>query len=126
MKIDFKLLKKQRMLLNKVIDKIITDKNWKEKDALIGIQNLLDAVQDKGKTKVLITVEGGIVQSVMSNDDSIQYVITDYDKNGDERVIVSKPTEPEKIETEKVYELFKNKLDEDEKFVHDRLKKFKF
>jgi len=126
MKIDFKLLKKQRMLLNKVIDKILTDKNYKEKEALIGIQNLLDAIQDKGETKVLITVEGGIVQSVMSNDDNIKYVIVDYDKNGDERVIVSSVKNPEEIKTEKAYELFEKKVDEDERYVYKKLKKLNF
>ncbi len=78
------------------------------------------------KSKILITVEGGIVQSVMSTDTNIQFVIVDYDLKGDEPVIVSDPTKPEKLKTENFYELFTDEKDPIDMEVRDKLKRLKF
>lgn len=78
------------------------------------------------KTKILITVEGGIVQSVISNNKEIEYVIVDYDLKGDEPVIVGEKTKPEKLKGDNFYELFTDKKDPVEMEVRDSLKRKKF
>jgi hypothetical protein len=38
------------------------------------------------KTKILITIEGGVVQSVISNDQDVVIAIVDYDDNSDDNL----------------------------------------
>jgi hypothetical protein len=47
------------------------------------------------KTKVLITIEGGIVQSVVSNIQDIEIIIVDYDDHADEPVVIDGPKAPD-------------------------------
>lgn len=99
-----------------------TTQNFKDaKNDMMGIKPELP--------KILITVEGGIVQSICTNLDA-QIVVVDYDKHGDERIIVSDKLEPDTIiaNDNKFYkELFKkNSTDKDELFVHKKLKKLNF
>ena len=53
---------------------------------------LLDLEDD---TKIIVTVEGGIVQQVGSNKSNIKIIIVDFDKKGDEPVIISDQLEPD-------------------------------
>lgn len=78
--------------------------------------------------KALITVEGGIVQSVCS-DHELKYVVVDYDDQGDEPVIVGEINDPDMVIStgEKFYsEVFKGKLHNSEKTAKRKLKKLNF
>ena len=81
------------------------------------------------KIKILIIVEGGIVQSVSTNYEA-EIVVVDFDKHGDEPVIVSDILSPDSIigENEKFHEeLYKPKMtDKDEEYARLKLKKLKF
>lgn len=80
------------------------------------------------KTKILIIVEGGIVQQIMSTDPkNAEIVVIDYDdQNWEEPVIIGKPT-IEKIKEKNVYDMYGSNLDDkDDQFVHKALKKMKF
>lgn len=80
------------------------------------------------KPKILIVVEGGIVQSVHADQD-IQFVVIDYDSSSDEPVIVGEINEPDTVlkEEDKFYDMYsKSSTDQDEIFVHKALKKLKF
>lgn len=82
------------------------------------------------KTKVLIIVEGGIVQSVHADSD-LEYVVVDYDKHSDDPVLIGGVNTPDTVlgPGEKFYNMYKpakESTDRDEVFVHESLKKLKF
>lgn len=96
-------------------------------------QNFKDAKNDMmgikpEPNKILITVEGGIVQSICTNFEA-QYVVIDYDKHSDEPVLVGEINEPDSVlgVDDKFYDLFKeNSTDKDDLYVRKKLKKLKF
>lgn len=80
------------------------------------------------KPKVLITVEGGIVQSVDSNCD-IELVIVDYDDdNLEEPVIIAHGKQDSLFKTGESHKAFETEypLSDEEKQVYEFLKKIKF
>lgn len=90
------------------------------------ILKLEKQLKELKNTKVLITIEGGICQGVMSNNlKNIRVVVVDYDKNGDEPAIVSEQ-QLEKLKPENFYELFTDKSDSIEMHVRDEMKRLKF
>lgn len=70
------------------------------------------------KPKILITVEGGIVQSVCTSSPDFEIMIIDYD----EPVCVSGKYEPDGVFQNMAEEAFSGKLSEDEKYAQARLK----
>ena len=81
------------------------------------------------KIKILITVEGGIVQSVCTNNPDCKVVIIDYDDKGDEPVLVSEVLEPDMVinENELFYKKnFKGPLHASELIAKEQLKDLKF
>lgn len=84
--------------------------------------------QSDSKDKVLITIEGGIVQSVCTSNNA-KIVIIDYDDKGDEPVIVSQATGPDVIvrKGETFYEeCFTGKLHKSEKIAQEKLREMNF
>jgi len=81
------------------------------------------------KPKVLITVEGGIVQSVSSNT-AIDIVIVDYDLDAVDPVSISGPFDPDEyFNDEEAYKLLDDSefpLSEEEESVKTYLKNIKF
>ena len=78
------------------------------------------------ETKILITVEGGIVQSVCASNPDVRIMIIDYDKHSDEPVSVSGKYEPDGVFENMAEEAFTGELTENEKFAQDELKKQNF
>ena len=66
-------------------------------EAKESLQRQLLDLGDIDPTKVVITIEGGIVTQVGGNKSSIQIVILDFDKNADEPVVISEQLEPDYI-----------------------------
>lgn len=135
--IDLELLKLQKADLLTARDQY---KHTGEDGILASIDriiNILDAIQDEKnfnlaiyeEPKVLITVEGGIIQHVSANCD-IKYVIIDYDdQNNDEPVSVSKISQQDctiKLGSKFHAELFIGKLSPDEKRAKEALKEIDF
>lgn len=81
----------------------------------------------ESKVKILITVEGGIVQSVCASSADVEIAIVDYDKHSDDPVCVSVPSSPDVVFSGHAWEqCFTGKLDEDEKAAQEELKKHRF
>ena len=81
------------------------------------------------KIKILITVEGGIVQNVCTNNSDCEIVIIDYDDKGDEPVLVSEVLEPDMVinANELFYKkVFKDPLHPSELLAKEQLKDLKF
>lgn len=98
----------------------------KESQALIELKTkILELQQPKKETRILVTIEGGICQSVMSNKlKNVRVVVVDYDLKGDEPVIVSEQN-LEKLKFKNFYEIFndtKDAADIDVKYELTRLK----
>lgn len=81
------------------------------------------------KNKILITVEGGIVQNVSTNFDA-DIVIVDFDLKNDEPVIVTEKLSPDAIigPSDNFYEEHYSKdcLMPEDQFVYDKLKELNF
>jgi len=79
------------------------------------------------KTKIVIMVDGGIVQAVYSNNTETKIVIIDNDNKGDdpEPTYISEAKEPDAI-SENMYELFSDASDPTEVEIRDVLKNRKF
>lgn len=71
------------------------------------------------KEKILITVEGGIVQSICSTNPNLQIAIDDYDKHSDDPVCVATNFPFE--HTPNIRECFKFPLDAMEQEAYDTL-----
>jgi hypothetical protein len=79
-----------------------------------------------GKLKILITVEGGIVQSICTNVDA-DIVVIDYDDKSDDPVLVSEILSPDSITDGLMHvELFKGDLHSSEKIAQEQLKDLNF
>lgn len=100
--------------------------NDKDSQALVELEKLVKSYKKSTPTKLLITVEGGVVQGVMTTDKkSVRVVVVDYDKHSDEPVVVS--AQPlEKLKAENYYEIFTDQTDPVEMQVRDELKRLKF
>lgn len=79
------------------------------------------------KVKILITVEGGVVQNICTNCEA-EIVVIDYDRKGDEPVIVSEILSPDSISDEKFHTaLFSDdQMDVDDRFTQNALKDLDF
>jgi hypothetical protein len=78
------------------------------------------------KTKVFITVQGGVIQDIASNDPELSVVIIDYDdQNDEEPVIIDGPKPPDNC-AEILHELIFEPRDKDEEHVYQTLKKLNF
>lgn len=81
------------------------------------------------KNKILITVEGGIVQNVSTNFEA-EIVIVDFDLKSDDPVIVSEKLEPDAVlgQKDKFYEEFysKDAVAKEDQFVYEKLKELNF
>lgn len=80
------------------------------------------------KTKVLIIVEGGVVQNVISDADNIEVVVVDWDRKGDEEVIVGQMDVEilKPIYHGNFWELYTDESDPSEMEVRDELKAIHF
>ena len=78
------------------------------------------------KTKILVTIEGGIVQSVTSNDNDVVIAIVDYDDNSDDPVLVQ--VGPPDVVYRNMADAFKSayKLDKAERLARLKLYVAKF
>lgn len=77
--------------------------------------------------KILITTEGGMVTSVVSDDPTSRIVIVDYDKNADyeDDISVSDVLEPDFV-AGKIYELFNGSKDKQEQVLFKKLNELNF
>lgn len=89
------------------------------------VRKSIAEIEKEVPVKVLVTIEGGICQSVITNNENCEIVIIDYDKNGDDPVVISGIQEPNEVVVN-MYDLFVGVNDPDEKFVHEELKRLKF
>lgn len=86
---------------------------------------LIEAEKNTQPKKVLITVEGGIIQSIGSNDKNIQFVTVDYDDQGDEPVLIKGP-EKAHYTSNFFYKGLKDAADPASKEVYKFLKSIKY
>lgn len=80
---------------------------------------------DQG-VKILITVEGGIVQNINANIDA-KIVVIDYDDKGDDPVYISEIMEPNNIVKDNFHsELFQGEIHPSEQIAKETLKELNF
>lgn len=92
---------------------------------LRAVTHALQVEHPKKKSRILIIVEGGIVQSIMTDQDNMRAVVIDFDKQSDEPCIVAEP-EVEKLKHDNFYELYTDKSDAEEMEIREELKRLKF
>lgn len=78
--------------------------------------------------KVLIIVEGGIVQSLCASTTNVEYITLDYDSQSEEPVIIIGPCAPDNVFApgKSADELFVGELSDAERFAQDHLRNINF